>query len=200
MVIDSLHTRPRILNLLHFLRVAEPSSQTIAKELDAISRHAAGAALALEIGSYQGVSAVHIARAISEKGRLWCVDPWLEKTHRSNPCYSIFKRHIERSGASGKIRVIQKKSHEAADDLPTLFDFAFIDGDHSWTGVDTDWKLVSPRIRQGGYVCLHDSVVPADESWRSALDSNRYFEEIIRPDNRFDLVETVHSLVVLRRR
>ena len=185
MLINSLNTRPRIWNFLHYFKLVQASSQTIDQELAVISRYAAGAPLALEIGAYQGVSTVHIARAISGEGRLWCVDPWPEEMHCRNPCYSIFRRHIERSGVSKKIVVIRKKSEDAKDDLPNCFDFAFIDGDHSWVGVDADWKLVSPRIRQGGFICLHDSVVPLNEPWRSSLDSNRYFEEIIRPDNRF---------------
>ena len=199
-IVAGLANRPRIWNTLHYLKLVEPSSQTIETELLALGRYAANADLAAEIGSYQGVSAVYIARAISPKGRLWSVDPWPDQQKRPNPCYSIFMRHVERSGVSGKISVVRKKSDEASDDLPETFDFAFIDGNHSWDGVDTDWKLMSPRMKQGGYICLHDSVVPSGETWRAVHDSVRYFEEVIRSDSRFEYCETVHSLVVLRRR
>ena len=69
-----------------------------------------------------------------------------------------------------------------------------------WAGLDNDWKLLAGRIVPDGYLCLHDTIVPPSEPWRSALESNRYFAEVIRHDARFELVETVHSLAVLRRK
>ena len=82
--------------------------------------------------------------------------------------------------------------------MPDQLDFAFIDGDHSWEGIKTDWRLVSEKIRSGGVVCLHDSFTPAGEDWRH-LDSCRYFGKVIRKDARFCIIEMVHSLAVLRR-
>lgn len=38
-----------------------------------------------------------------------------------------------------------------------LFDFAFIDGDHTYEGVRTDWLLWSPLVRPGGIVAFHDT-------------------------------------------
>ena len=37
------------------------------------------------------------------------------------------------------------------------FDFAFIDGDHSYDGVRADWLNYSPLIRPGGMVAFHDT-------------------------------------------
>ena len=64
----SLLTRPRLLNLLHRLYFAHPLSQTNATELTAVSRHAAGAYMALEIGTFQGVSAACIASVLGPVG------------------------------------------------------------------------------------------------------------------------------------
>ena len=140
-----------------------------------------------------------IARSLANGGQLWCVDPWPEDRGLENPCFSIFRRHVSRSGVEGRVRIVRESSGAVTDQLPFELDFAFIDGDHSWAGVDTDWQLVSPRIVSGGYVCLHDSVVPPGEPWRRGLESNRYFDDVIRADNRFHVEETVHSLAVLRR-
>lgn len=43
----------------------------------------------------------------------------------------------------------------AAGDKP--FDFAFIDGDHTYEGVRADWLLWSPLVRPGGLVAFHDT-------------------------------------------
>ena len=39
-------------------------------------------------------------------------------------------------------------------------DFLFIDGDHSYEGVQRDFELYSPLVREGGLVALHD-IVPS---------------------------------------
>src|SRR5690349_16850961 len=51
-----LFRRPRLLNLLHSAHLVRPTSQTIEAELRLLEHYSKGARLALEIGSYQGVS------------------------------------------------------------------------------------------------------------------------------------------------
>jgi predicted O-methyltransferase YrrM len=191
--------RPRVLNLLHWASLANPTSQTVPAELDALERYAAGAGQALEIGTYQGVSAAIIARALAPGALLHCVDPWPEtKEGQNNPCWSICQRHLRRSGVKNRIRILRGHSREVASQVPDWLDFAFIDGDHSWEGIKTDWTIVSERMLPGGVVCLHDSFTPASEGWRYP-DSCVYFEKVIQNDPRFCLIEAVHSLAVLRR-
>lgn len=40
-------------------------------------------------------------------------------------------------------------------------DFLFIDGDHSYDSVLTDWLLYAPLVRSGGWVAFHDAVLNA---------------------------------------
>ena len=191
--------RPRLLNVFHWANLIDATSQTTPAELQVLRRYAAGARQALEIGTYQGVSAVAIAMALTPEGLLYCVDPWPEtRVGQNNPCWSICQRHLQRSGVSNRIRFLRGYSRDMAPQMPDQLDFAFIDGDHSWDGIHTDWTIVSEKLRAGGVVCLHDSVTPAGEDWRR-LDSCLYFEQRIRQDSRFSLIEVVHSLVVLRR-
>lgn len=163
-----------------------------------IEKYAAGKKLALEIGSYQGVSAARIAKAMAADGVLYCVDPWEAVNGNINPCYAIFQRHVRRAGLNGRIRVLQTRSTQADELLPDELDFVFIDGDHSWTGIEADWRLVGQKLRVGGVICLHDSFVPRDEPWRF-LDSVRFYDEIIRNDRRFEVIDSIHSLAVVRR-
>lgn len=37
-------------------------------------------------------------------------------------------------------------------------DFLFIDGDHSYDGVSSDYRMYSPHVRHGGIIALHDIV------------------------------------------
>jgi predicted O-methyltransferase YrrM len=194
-----LFRRPRVLNLLHWANLVGATSQTIPVELKALERHAAGAHQALEIGTYQGVSAVRIAGALAPDGLLYCVDPWPRiDGQEDNPCYSICQRHLRRSRVRDRIRILRGYSQEMASRMPDQLDFAFIDGDHSWEGIKTDWEIVSEKIIPGGVVSLHDSVTPEGEDWRR-LDSCVYFEKVIQNDVRFSVIDVVHSLAVLRK-
>jgi predicted O-methyltransferase YrrM len=98
----------------------------------------------------------------------------------------------------GRIRIVRGCSGEMESHIPLDLDFAFIDGDHSWNGISTDWQIVSSRLKPGGVVCLHDTIVPASEPWK-VFDSVRYFQEVIAQDRRFLLVDQLHSLTVLRK-
>lgn len=193
-----LARRPSILNMLHWAKLASPVSQTTPEELAALERHASGAEVALEIGSFQGVSAMRIARALAPSGVLVCVDPWPEERGRSNPCFAIFNRHLTRQDLKTRIRILRGFSGALESELPASLDFAFIDGDHSWAGIETDWSLVAHRVKSGGRLCLHDCAVPTSEPWRQP-ESVRYFDQVIRQDGRFELIEIVHSMVALRR-
>jgi len=189
--------RPRALNPLHALKLVEATSQTYPEELALLAKYAATARVAAEIGSFQGVSAAIIAAAMPPGGLLYCIDPWLPM-NAFNPLLAIFQRHVRRKNVSHKIQVLRGSSREMADRIPAPLDFMFIDGDHSSAGIAFDWTLVKLKLKPGGYVCLHDTIVPAGEPWRR-LESADYFASVIQKESGFSLIEQMHSMAVLRR-
>lgn len=191
--------RPRILNVLHALGLVEAHSQTDEVELAALQRHARGRRRAVEIGTFQGVSAVRITRGLAPDGVLYCVDPWREVGGKPNPCWRICRRHLRRSGALGSVRILRGLSVDVAHLLPAAIDFAFIDGDHSYEGLAADWAIVSRRLMAGGVVCLHDTVA-TDDPRGAVLPSVAYYDEVIARDPAFERIEVVHRMAVLRRR
>jgi predicted O-methyltransferase YrrM len=154
---------------------------------------------AVEIGTHMGVSAAVIAGALASDGLLYCVDPWPRRLLLENPSMSICMRELKRKGLRDKVRVVRRRSAEAASELPARADFIFVDGDHSREGLAGDWKLVGEKLAPGGIVCLHDTTVPDPES-DLHLGAPEYFRESILTDGRFELLETVYSMNVLRRR
>ena len=185
--------------MLHALSIAGPLSQTYPEELALLSTYAAGAGIAVEIGSFQGVSSALIAAAMRDDGILYCVDPWPERNGRSEPNLAIFRRHIRRRGLGGKIAILRGTSRVMAERLPRAVDFLFIDGDHSKAAIEFDWLLARDIVRAGGHVCLHDALVPASEPWRT-LGSAACFGEVIARDPDFALVDSRHTMAVMRRR
>jgi predicted O-methyltransferase YrrM len=86
--------------------------------------------------------------------------------------------------------LIDGDSHDQAtiDRVEGPFDFAFIDGDHSYDGVRADWLAYSPKIRPGGMVAFHDTwpnedrVEPGVVRWVDELRHHRPSIEWTSPD------------------
>jgi predicted O-methyltransferase YrrM len=192
-----LARRPRIRNVLHLLGILNPETQTETAELGCLANYAAGALIAVEIGSFEGVSAAVIAESMDPEGMLYCIDPWPNLSGRPSPSLSIFERHLRRRGLSGRVRLLRGDSMSMASAVPDSLDFMFIDGDHSWEGIRTDWDIAKKKLRSGGTVCLHDSLVPVSHPTR--LDSARFYESVICKDSGFVSLPSIGSLAVLRR-
>jgi hypothetical protein len=77
-------------------------------------------------------------------------------------------------------------------------DFAFIDGDHSYEGLRGDWEAWSALVAEGGVVALHDSR-SCDARRIDDAGSVRFTAEVIARDSRFEVLEEVDTLTVLRR-
>ena len=105
----------------------------------------------LEIGTFQGGSAVIVAAAMnasSNPGRMVCVDPEprIEPEHweKLKPRATLLK---------GFSPDILPRAYKAAGGF---FDFVFIDGDHSEAGVKRDANGVLPYVTSGSYILFHD--------------------------------------------
>lgn len=82
-----------------------------------------------------------------------------------------------------------KSIMQRADNLAP-FDFIFIDGDHSWNGVKSDFDNYFPMVRPGGCIVFHD-IAAADDNpliqvglwWREMIATikNRTEEIISTP-------------------
>ena len=190
--------------LIHFvscyLGFGKPHSQTTENEKKAISKYAANCKCAVEIGVYEGVNTINIAKEISSDATLYAIDPFVKG--RLGICYyeKIARMLVKKNKVAGKIKFITAYSSGAAPMVPSEIDFIFIDGDHSLEGIKQDWALYAGKVQTGGYMLLHDTVVPAHDPAVAALGSHQYFESDIKSDPRFSIVDTVDSLSVLKRK
>jgi predicted O-methyltransferase YrrM len=188
------------LHLLKFiLKLDLPDTQTTPAERNALAKYAAGAGLAVEIGVFEGVNTVIIGKALANGGRLFGIDPFFRG--RLGICYHkiIAELHLKRNGVAKSVGIIEKFSFDAVGDVPEKVDFIFIDGDHSYEGIDKDWKLYANLLKPGGIMALHDtSIIAADGDW--VQGSVRYYNDVIKHDNRFEWIATVDRMNVLRRK
>lgn len=175
---------------------APADSQLTESERDALKRHAAGKSSLVEIGVMHGVSTALLRSVMASDGTVYGIDP-----HRRGRLGVSFerltaKRQVNRV-SRGRVVLIRKLSFDAAVGWKRPIDFLFVDGDHSWAGIERDWNDWSGHVVEGGLIALHDSRSVPD---RADLDSVRFTQEVVRLDPRFEVVDAVHSLTVLRRR
>ncbi len=190
--------------LLHcfrtILRLEEGRTQTTPAERDLIGLYAGRARRAVEIGVYEGVTSCVIAKSLVEGGLLYAVDPFPAGRLGIRYGKVVARSLLRREGVLGRVVFVQMLSWEAVAKLEGGFDFVFVDGDHSWEGIERDWRDWAGRVRPGGHIALHDTSVPPHDSSVAGLGSHRYFQEHVRVDPRFERIDGVDSLNVLRRR
>lgn len=106
----------------------------------------------VEVGSHIGMSAVWMARGLQENaaGRLYCIDSfcWIRETQEDQ-----WNRNVDESGVRDYIQLVKGRSTEVT--WPPAVDMVFIDANHTYPAVKTDYQLALAS----GATCIvfHDS-------------------------------------------
>jgi caffeoyl-CoA O-methyltransferase len=158
-----------------------------------------GTQLAVEVGTFTGLSAMCIAEGLSDGGRLHCFDI-------SDEYVSVGRPYWERAGLADRIEV---HIGAAADTLGAFHpdgpvDFAFIDADKP--GYATYYERILELLRPGGMIVVDNTL------WSGAVvdptvdDGNtraiRALNDLVAADDRVDatLVNIGDGLMLARKR
>lgn len=116
------------------------------------------------IGSRHGFIPAVLAQACkdNEKGYVDFVDPGYgpkDKNHWTG--VGLWKKEKGRKlfkdfGLGKWIKIYVMTTEQFAGKSKKMFDYIYIDGDHSYKGVSTDYKLLWPRLRKNGFMVFHD--------------------------------------------
>ena len=153
-----------------------------------------GARRILEIGTLGGYSAIWVARALGEDGRLVTLE--FEPKH-----FAVARENIARAGLSDRV---DQRLGAALDTLPLLetegagpFDFVFIDADKENCAPYFEWAV---RLSRPGSVIVVDNVVREGEvadpgSTDAMVQGIRRFNEAVAAEPRVTAttVQTVGS-------
>lgn len=132
----------------------------------------------VEIGSFMGLSALIMARALYDSGkygaRIFCVDTWEGSSeHQSMDVikekllFDIFEENIFESGLTPFFVPVRKDSVAASVDFEDRsFDMILIDGDHKFKGCLADLQAWYPKLKTGGIFLGHDG----EQEVRKAVD------------------------------
>jgi predicted O-methyltransferase YrrM len=128
---------------------------------------AAGALRAVEIGVYEGSSAVALCGALASDSELHLIDPfgahpdalpggWGATEWATRRAVTRALR--ARRGDAPTVRWHVALSHEVAAAWPgEQVDLLFIDGDHSQAGCELDWNSWESFVAPSGRVVFHDA-------------------------------------------
>ncbi len=181
--------------------LAAAETQLTLSERDCLRRYARDRRVLVEIGVWHGVTTRLLRDVMADDATLMAVDPFVPGRLGFSPQRNIARHEVARS-SRGSVEFLRATGADAAAlyasrDLPPV-DFVFVDGDHSLEAVTEDWVGWSPLVRTGGVVALHDS--------RSSLErqiddtgSAVFTREVIRRDERFEVIDEIDTITVVRR-
>jgi predicted O-methyltransferase YrrM len=144
-----------------------------------------GARRAVEIGTFTGLSALSVARAMPEDGRLLCCDVSAEWT-------AVGRRYWERAGVAHKIELRIGPALDTLRSLPveTSFDLAFIDAEKA--NYANYFEEVLLRLRTDGLIVFDNTLWGATVLDDSANDADsvaiRSLNDALVHDTRVDVV------------
>lgn len=143
---------------------------------------AIGARRCLEIGTFTGYSALAVALALPQGGRIVCCDVSEEWT-------AIARKYWALASVSRKIQLKLGPALETLGTLKGKYDFAFIDADK--TNYQKYYERCLQLVRRGGIIAIdntlwHGRVIDRRERSADTL-AIRAFNQKLRRDRRVDI-------------
>jgi predicted O-methyltransferase YrrM len=191
--------------LVHLIKwqlgLAPAEIWTSPAERDCLARHAAGKRLLAEIGVWHGGTSCRLRAAMASQGTLYAIDPYPPGRLGFSIPRVVGRRELNQI-RNGRV-VWVRMTGAAAGRSPAIqqvapFDLIFVDDVHSEEALREEWETWAPLVRSGGIIALHDTrTPPGDDAEQSSV---RYAREVVLKDERFEVLETVDLLTVLRRR
>jgi hypothetical protein len=146
-----------------------------------------------EIGVWEGGTTKMLRQVMAPDGVLFAIDPF--PGGRVGISYPRPIAHGEvRRVRNGTVVWLRTTGARAASDprvAAAPFDFIFVDGDHTFEGLQADWEAWAPRAAD--IIALHDVIGAPDQG------SVRFAGERIFTDPCFALLKTVGCMAVLKR-
>jgi hypothetical protein len=133
------------------------------EEAALLAELAAGRRTAVEIGVYEGSSALVLARSLPVDAVLHLIDPFVDSRGLAAGWRGTAwatRRVVDRAvrGRGGPtVRWHVERSEETGRRWDTPVDLVFVDGDHALETCRLDWELFSPWVTPGGVVVFHDA-------------------------------------------
>lgn len=159
-----------------------------------LARRCTGRGVIVEIGSFKGKSTIWLAKG-SEAGAgvpVYAIDPHTgSEEHQATAggqvwTYEEFLVNLRRARAEELVHPLVTTSAQAATSFHLPVELLFIDGDHRYEAVRQDFDLWFPKLIEGGYLLMHDTI-----RWDGP---RRVARESLYRSRHFRRVGFVHSI------
>lgn len=166
-----------------------------------LARYARGRKRLVEIGCLHGVNTCNLRRAMHPDGVLFAVDPFPAGRLGVSFMKVIAHREVGKL-SNGQVRWLRMTDLEAAAQFEKAgeapVDFVFSDAVNTREGFRATWEAWSGRIAPGG-IYVVNSVVGTKRMPIHDAESAVYYREALRADPRFEVLEEIDNMAVLRR-
>ncbi len=148
------------------LGLIPPRAMHSAEDARVLLDAARGARRVVEIGVYEGASALALCQALESGAELHLIDPFGSHPDALPSGWGasewatrrVVARALRRRGSeSPRVRWHVALSHEVASSWRQEVDLLFVDGDHSEAGCELDWSSWRRFLAVGGRVVFHDA-------------------------------------------
>ena len=204
---DALRNNPRVRALALWAGLIPPRPMHTPVEASALARLATTARRVVELGVYEGSSALVLRRALGRDAELHLVDPFVDESGwalrpgwRATPAAT--RMAISRAMRRGGPEVcwhLARSQDVGRSWTGGPVDLVFIDGDHSPDGCREDWEVWHQHVAPGGAVAFHDARADRADG-TGGPGPTSVVNELFRSNHSgWKIAEEVDSLVVVRR-
>ncbi|MGC8784082.1 MAG: class I SAM-dependent methyltransferase [Armatimonadota bacterium] len=158
-----------------------------------LARACTGRGAIVEVGSFKGKSTIWLAKgSLAGAGaRVVAIDPHTGSAeHRQGDrpvwTYDEFLANLRRAKVEEIVTPLVATSAETAAHFSQPVELLFIDGDHRYEMVRQDFDLWFPKVMEGGYLLMHDTI-----RWEGP---RRVARECVYRSRSFRNVGFVHSI------
>ncbi len=148
------------------LGLIPPRTMHSAEDARVLLGAARGARRVVEIGVYEGASALTLLDALGAGAELHLIDPFGRRPDALPSGWGATEWATRRVLARAERRLGDQcpslrwhaaLSHEVAARWVQPVDLVFVDGDHSEAGCELDWDCWHPFVAVGGHLVFHDA-------------------------------------------
>jgi predicted O-methyltransferase YrrM len=203
---DRIRHDPRLRALAVGSGLIPPRTMHTPGEAQLLSQLAHGRGQVVEIGVYEGSSALVLLRALGPEATLHLIDPFGHQPGALRAGWAATegatKRVVARAAGDGAPRIAWhiERSEDAARRFTEPVDLVFVDGDHTEEGCALDWELWHPHVAHGGHIVFHDArSAPGSPPGLAGPTTvvDRLFRDRITPG--WELAHEVDRAVAVRR-
>ena len=190
------------VNSLHYFRyrlgLDTASTQMTEAERALIRDLAPGRKVIVELGTFEGASALLIRKAMDPDAELYCVDPFPPGQLGFSVQLSVSKREINRS-KNGRVHLIRQYSYQAMAEWTRTIDLLIMDGDHSFEGASRDFREWGAFVAHGGLIAIHTSRNSPAKPVPDHCGPLRLVNEVMSLDPAFRVDARVDSITVFQK-